>query len=61
MNIRVEKISNFTTIDNGIFQDRRLSNSARGLLVLMLSLPNDWDYSVKGLVSICKEDRKSVV
>ena len=55
MNIRVEKISNFTTIDNGIFQDRRLSNSARGLLVLMLSLPNDWDYSVKGLVSICKE------
>lgn len=55
MNIRVEKISNFTTIDNGIFQDRRMSNSARGLLVLMLSLPSDWDYSVKGLVSICKE------
>ena len=60
MNIKVEKISNFTTIDNGIFQDRRLSNSARGLLVLMLSLPNDWDYSVKGLVSICKEGERAI-
>ena len=60
MNIRVEKISNFTTIDNGIFQDRRLSNSARGLLVLMLSLPSDWDYSVKGLVSICKEGERAI-
>lgn len=60
MNIKVEKISNFTTIDNGIFQDRRLSNSARGLLVLMLSLPDDWDYSVNGLVAICKEGERAV-
>lgn len=60
MNFKVEKISNFTTIDNGIFQDRRLTNSARGLLVLMLSLPNDWDFSVKGLVAICKEGERAV-
>ena len=60
MNIKVEKISNFTTIDNGIFQDRRLSNSARGLLVLMLSLPDDWDYSINGLIAICKEGRCAV-
>lgn len=60
MNFKVEKISNFTTIDNGIFQDRRLTNSARGLLVLMLSLPNDWDFSVKGLVAICREGERAV-
>ena len=60
MNIKVEKISNFTTIDNGIFQDRRLTNSARGLLVLMLSLPSDWDYSINGLIAICKEGRCAV-
>lgn len=42
----------FTIIDNGIFRDTNLSLKARGLLCTMLSLPPDWDYSVRGLIKI---------
>ena len=38
--IRVEKKTNYTTIDNNIFKNKNLSLKARGLLVTMLSLPD---------------------
>ena len=42
----------YTAIYNGIFNDHRLSAKAKGILVQMLSLPDDWDYSIAGLCSI---------
>ena len=42
--ITVEKRINYTTIDNNILKNKELSLKARGLLVTMLSLPDEWDY-----------------
>lgn len=58
--IRVEKTSNYTVMPNYHLQDKRLSLKAKGLLSYILSLPNDWDYSVKGLTSIVKEGSHTV-
>lgn len=58
--IRVEHNSNYTTMANYHFRDRRLSLRAIGLMSKMLSLPEDWDYTVKGLASICVEGREAV-
>ena len=52
---RVEKNQNYTVMANYHLKDASLSLKAKGLLSLMLSLPDDWDYSLFGLVKICKE------
>ncbi len=52
---RVEKSKNYTTMSNYHLRDKRMSLKAKGLLSLILSLPEDWDYSVRGLAAICKE------
>lgn len=57
---RVVKNKNYTTICNEHLKDKRLSLKAKGLLTIMLSLREDWDYSVNGLVSICKEGKGAV-
>lgn len=57
---RVDKKSNFTVIDNEVFHIRNMSLRAKGLLILMLSLPPEWDYSINGLTAICKESRQTV-
>ncbi len=57
---RVEKNKNYTVMSNYHLQDRDLSLKAKGLLSFMLSLPDDWDYSLNGLVSICKEKHSSI-
>lgn len=53
--VRVEKTKNYTVMSNYHLRDRNLSLKAKGLLSYMLSLPEDWDYSVNGLSAICKE------
>ena len=58
--IRVEKQKNYTVMSNHHLQDGNLSLKAKGLLSMMLSLPEDWVYSVEGLVSLCKEGRDAV-
>lgn len=58
---RVEKNTNYTTMSNYHLRDRNLSLKAKGLLSLCLSLPETWDYSVRGLVAICKEGKDSIV
>lgn len=47
---------NFTIIDNEALKDERLSLKAVGLLCRMLSLPDNWDFSEKGLCAIFKKD-----
>ena len=57
---KIEKNSNYTVMSNYHLQDKNLSYKAKGLLSFMLSLPDDWDYSINGLVSISKEGIKAV-
>ena len=58
--IRIEKTDNYTVMSNTHLQDTQMSLKAKGLLSLMLSLPDEWDYSINGLVSICKESEKTI-
>jgi len=57
---KVEKNKNFTIMSNYHLQDKRLSLKAKGLLSYMFSLPEDWDYSLNGLVAICKEQERAI-
>lgn len=52
---RVHKTSDYTAMSNHHLRNKNLSLKAKGLLSVMLSLPDDWEYSINGLVSICKE------
>lgn len=47
--IRTEKNRNFTTMSNYHLRDKRLSLKTKGLMSVILSLPDDWNYSVRGL------------
>ena len=57
---RVNKNVNYTVMSNYHLQDKKLSLKAKGLLSYMLSLPDDWDYSLKGLTTGCKDGLDSV-
>lgn len=58
--IRVEKNRNYTVMSNQFLRNKQLSMKAKGLLAVCLSLPDDWDYSINGLVAICKESITAV-
>lgn len=57
---KIEKSRNYTVMSNYHLRDKNLSYKAKGLLSFMLSLPEDWDYSINGLVSISKEGVKAI-
>lgn len=57
---RVNKSKNYTVMSNHHLRDKNLSLRAIGLLSKMLSLPDNWDYSIKGLVAICKDKEPTV-
>lgn len=59
--MRVHKTANFTVMSNYHFKEKKMSLKAKGLLSLMLSLPEDWNYSVSGLVSLSKDGKDSVM
>ena len=56
--VKIDK--NFTTIPNEILKNREMSLKAKGLLITMLSLPEEWNYTVEGLSKILKEGRDSI-
>lgn len=58
--IRVEKNREFVVMNNKFLRNKEMSLKAKGLLALCLSLPETWDYSLNGLVAICKENITSV-
>lgn len=58
--IRVNKTRDYTVMCNYHIKDKRLSLKAKGLLSVMLSLPDDWDYSIAGLVAISKENETAI-
>jgi hypothetical protein len=57
---RIEKTRDFTVMSNHHLKNRTLSLKAKGLQSLMLSLPDGWDYSLKGLAKICKDGVDSI-
>lgn len=57
---RVEKTKDFTVMSNHHLRNVALSLKAKGLLSLMLSLPENWDYTTKGLARICKDGVDSI-
>lgn len=59
--IRVEKNKNYSVISNTPLQDKNLSLKAKGLLALVFTLPDDWEYSINGIVKIVKESRDAVM
>lgn len=57
---RIEKNNNYTVMSNYHLRDKNLTFKAKGMLSFMLSLPDDWDYSLNGLCSVSKEGIKAV-
>ena len=57
---RIEKTRDYTVMSNHHLRDKALSLKAKGLLSLMLSLPEEWDYTTKGLARICKDGVDSI-
>ncbi len=57
---KIEKTRNYTVMSNYHLKDKNLSYKAKGLLSFMLSLPDDWDYSLAGLCAISKESRDGI-
>lgn len=58
--IKVNKTENYTVMSNVHLQEKNMSLKAKGLLSLMLSLPEEWDYSIDGLCAICKENISAI-
>ena len=59
--VRVHKNANFTVMSNYHFKEKQMSLKAKGLLSLMLSLPDDWNYSISGLVTLSKDGKDSIM
>lgn len=57
---RVERTRDYTVMSNHHLKDTGLSLKAKGLLSLMLSLPDDWNFNMRGLSSICKEGLEAI-
>ena len=57
---RVEKNRNYTVMSNVHLKDSGISLKAKGLLSVILSLPEDWNYTTRGLAAICKEGVDSI-
>jgi hypothetical protein len=52
---RVERNKNFTVMSNHHFKNKNLSLKAKGVLSLMLSLPEDWNYNMQGLATLSRD------
>ena len=57
---RIDTTRDYTVMSNHHLRNTELSLKAKGLLSLMLSLPENWDYTTKGLAAICKDGIDSI-
>lgn len=57
---RVERTRDYTVMSNYHLKDTGLTLKAKGLLSMMLSLPDEWNYTTRGLASICKESVETI-
>lgn len=57
---RIEKTRDYTVMSNHHLKDRTLTLKSKGLLSMMLSLPDEWNYTTRGLAAICREGADSI-
>ena len=57
---RIEKTRDYTVMSNHHLKDRTLTLKFKGLLSMMLSLPDEWNYTTRGLAAICREGVDSI-
>ena len=57
---RIEKTRDYTVMSNHHLKDRTLTLKSKGLLPMMLSLPDEWNYTTRGLAAICREGVDSI-
>lgn len=58
--IKVVKDRNYTTISNVILRDKQLSLKAKGLLITVMGLPDNWDFTIQGISRVLKEGKESI-
>lgn len=58
---RIEKTQNYSVMSNYHFKEKDMSLKSKGLLSLMLSLPDSWDYNISGLCRLSKDGKDSVM
>ena len=58
--IKRVKSADFTTVNNKVLKDKSISLRAKGLLITVMGLPTNWDFSVQGIVSIVKESYDAI-
>lgn len=57
---RIKKDSNFTVVSNQVLHNNEISLKAKGLMALLLSLPEDWTFNKQGLLQFCTDGKKSL-
>ena len=57
---KIHKSKDYTIMSNIHLKEKGMSLKAKGLLSVMLALPDNWNYSIEGLVSICKENETAI-
>ena len=57
---KINKTKDYTVMSNHHLKEKEMSLKAKGLLSIMLSLPENWDYSISGIVAICKENESAI-
>ena len=58
--IRVNKTKNYTVMSNIHLKEKGMSLKAKGLLSVMLAVPDEWNFSIAGLSAICKENESAI-
>ncbi len=58
--IRVKKCKDYTVVNNSYLRDKNLSLKTIGLMTIMLSLPENWDYTIEGLANLLKDGRTTI-
>ena len=58
--VKVEKSNDYTVISNVFLRDKKLSLKAKGMLAVIMSLPNNWDFSINGLDKIISEGKRAI-
>lgn len=59
--MRINKTGDYTVMSNTHFKEKEMTLKAKGLLSLLLSLPDNWDYSIAGLVTLSKDGKDGVM
>lgn len=57
---KINKTKDYTVMSNTHLREKKMSLKAKGLLSIMLSLPEDWDYSISGLITLSKDGKDSI-